>query len=394
MEKIKQSFRNLSLRKSIVLHIIFFLVIAATLSISITRGCNKEEERISAAYPQSGERYYLTNEAGERLGNGVLVSNENIPYSVQDKRTLQVLNVIETLAVPISFSLCMLAAVFVFYRNKLKMPLMALDKASERVANNDLDFTVDYDGLDEMGKLCASFEKMRFSLQQNNLLIWRQMEQRKRLNAAFAHDLRTPLTVLKGYAEILQLPNDSLAVKETALTMSKHIIRLERYVDIMSTLQRMEDIVPDYQRIEIDKFADHAEQIVEIICQKVGKQYHFHSYIQSKEVFLDSEMFWQVMENLLSNAAVHARNSVEVTLSEMDAMIRVTVADDGPGFSADSLEKAAEPYYTESSDKSNHFGLGLYICKILCIRHNGSLKIRNTDKGGEVTAFFKKEKIQ
>lgn len=394
MDKIKQNLRNLSLRKSIVLHIFFFLIIAAILSIIITCGCHNAEERISTAYPQSGERYYLTNEAGEQLGNGVLVGNENIPYSMQDKRTLQVFNVIETLAVPISFSLCMLAAVFVFYRNKLKIPLMALDKASERIANNDLDFTVDYDGLDEMGRLCASFEKMRFSLQQSNLLMWRQIEQRKRLNAAFAHDLRTPLTVLKGYSEILQLPNDSLAVKETALTMSKHIIRLERYVDSMSTLQRMEDIVPDYQRIEIDKFAAHAEQIVEIICQKVGKQYHFHSYIQTKEAFLDSEILWQVMENLVSNAAVHAGSSVEVTLSEMGDMIRVTVTDDGAGFSADSLENATEPYYTENSDKSNHFGLGLYICKILCIRHNGSLKIRNTDKGAEVTAFFKKEKIQ
>jgi len=394
VDKVKQSLRNLSLRKSIVLHIIFFLIIAATLSISITRSCHKAEERIFAAYPQSGERYYLTNEAGERLGNGVLVSNENIPYSVQDKRTLQVLNVIETLAVPLSFSLCMLSAVFVFYRNKLKKPLMVLDKASERISNNDLDFTIDYEGLDEMGRLCASFEKMKFSLQQNNRLMWRQVEQRKRLNAAFAHDLRTPLTVLKGYSEILQFPSDSLVVKETALTMSRHINRLERYVESMSTLQRMEDIVPDCQRIEIDKFSDHAEQMVEMICQKAGKQYYFHSYIQSKEAFLDGEMFSQVMENLVSNAANHASSSVEVALSERDDMIHVTVVDDGAGFSVDSLANATEPYYTESPDKSKHFGLGLYICKILCERHNGSLKVSNTDKGGKVTAFFQKEKVQ
>ena len=394
MDKIKQSLRNLSLRKSIVLHIILFLIIAATLSISITHGCHKAEERISTNYPQKGERYYLTNEAGERLGDGVLVSNENIPYSAQDKRILQVANVIETLAVPLSFSLCMLAAVFVFYRNKLKHPLAILDNASEQIASNELDFTIDYKSQDEMGKLCDSFEKMRSSLQQNNRFMWRQMEQRKRLNAAFAHDLRTPLTVLKGYSEILQLPNDSLAVKETAFTMSKHINRLERYVDSMSTLQRMEDIVPDYQRIEIDEFADHTEQMVGMICQKAGKQYHFYSYIQSKAALLDIEMFSQVMENLVSNAAYYAGSSVEVTLLEIDDMLSVTVADDGTGFSADSLENAAEPYYTESSDKSNHFGLGLYICKILCERHNGSLKIRNTDKGGEVTAFFKKENMQ
>lgn len=332
MDKIKQRFGNLSLRKSIVLHIIVFLIIAATLSISITHGCHKAEEKISATYLQTGERYYLTNEAGVRLGDGVLVSNENIPYSAKDKRTLQIINVTETLAVPLSFSLCMLAAVFVFYRNKLKQPLAILNKASEQIAGNELDFTIDYKSKDEMGKLCASFEKMRFSLQQNNRLMWRQMEQRKRLNAAFAHDLRTPLTVLKGYSEILQLPNDSLAVKETALTMSKHIDRLERYVNSMSALQRMEDIVPDYQMIEIDEFSKHTQNMMNMICQKSGKQFHFNSYIQSKAMLLDIEIISQVMENLVSNAAHYAGSSVVVTLSEADDMLRVMVADDGAGF--------------------------------------------------------------
>ena len=393
MEKIKNRLKNLSLRKSLVLYIILFAVIALAVSVGITQGCQVAEERIYASYLQTEERYYLTNEAGERLGEGGFIGKENILYTVQDKRSLQVLNVLQTLAAPLSFSLCMLAAVFVFYRNKLKKPLDALDIASERIASNDLDFTVDYGGLDEMGRLCASFEKMRSSLQRNNRLMWRQMEQRKRLNAAFAHDLRTPLTVLKGYAEILQIPNDSFAVKETALTMSKHINRLERYAESMSTLQRIEDIVPDYQRIEINKFADHLEQMVGMICHKAGKQYHFDSHLQSTVVLLDSEMFVQVMENLVSNAAEHAQSSVGVTLSEIKDMLSIKVGDDGAGFSVDSLANAAEPYYTESADKSNHFGLGLYICKILCERHNGSLKISNTDKGGEVTAFFKKEKV-
>lgn len=394
MDKIKQGLRNLSLRKSIILYILLFAAVAAVLSIGITQGCQIAEERISIANTRTAERYYLTNEAGEKLGDGVLISKENIPYSVQDARTIQVINVIETLAVPLSFSLCMLAAVFVFYRNKLKHPLTILDKASEQIANNELEFTIDYEGQDEMGRLCTSFEKMRFSLQQNNRLMWRQMEQRKRLNAAFAHDLRTPLTVLKGYSEILHLQNDSFAVKETALTMSKHIERLERYVNSMSTLQRMEDIEPDYQRIEIGEFSNHAEQMVSMICQRAGKHWCFHSYIHSTVALMDIEMFSQVIENLVSNAAYHAGNNVEVILSELGYMLSITVSDDGAGFSDDSLANAAEPYYTESSDKSKHFGLGLYICKLLCEKHNGHLQIRNTDKGGEVTAFFKKEDMQ
>lgn len=94
-----------------------------------------------------------------------------------------------------------------------------------------------------LGELCSSFETMRFTLANNFSEMWRQMEERKQLNAAFAHDLRTPLTVLKGYNEILQSNHDPIT-KSTAATMRKHIFRLERYVDSMSHLRRLEDAQP------------------------------------------------------------------------------------------------------------------------------------------------------
>lgn len=129
------------------------------------------------------------------------------------------------------------------YRNKLKEPLIKLRVASENIANNDLDFRVDYHSKDELGQLCVSFEIMRSTLESNFSEMWRQMEERKQLNAAFAHDLRTPLTVLKGYDEMLQSSSDSIT-RDIAETMGKHIFRLERYVDSMSQLHRLEDARP------------------------------------------------------------------------------------------------------------------------------------------------------
>ena len=89
------------------------------------------------------------------------------------------------------------AAALLFYKNKLKKPIDILNGASKKIANNNLDFKIQYDSKDEMGQLCSSFEKMRISLSENNSRMWRSMEERKRLNAAFAHDLRTPLTDIK-----------------------------------------------------------------------------------------------------------------------------------------------------------------------------------------------------
>ena len=99
-------------------------------------------------------------------------------------------------------------------------------------------FTIIYDSRDEMGRLCASFEKMRSDLLENQRTMWRQMEERSRLNAAFSHDMRTPLTVLKGHADMLlsALPEDAVSreeVREEVSTMSHHIERLENYVEAM-----------------------------------------------------------------------------------------------------------------------------------------------------------------
>ena len=177
------------------------------------------------------------------MGEGVYVGTEPTPMPEQDERKVAILEILPTACAPVYSALCIIAAVLLFYRNRLKKPLSELKTASEKIANNDLYFSIDYDNNDEMGQLCASFEIMRTTLAENFSKIWRQVEERKALNAAFAHDLRTPLTVLKGYNEMLQV-SDNTWTRETAVTMGKHISRMENYVNSMSNLRRMEDTQP------------------------------------------------------------------------------------------------------------------------------------------------------
>ena len=87
------------------------------------------------------------------------------------------------------YSVCLCLASLVFYLWKLKRPLGILNRAAGKISGNDLDFKIDYAGRDELGRLCQAFESMRQELEQNNRKLWNSMEERKRLNAAFAHDL-------------------------------------------------------------------------------------------------------------------------------------------------------------------------------------------------------------
>lgn len=388
MDKMKCLWRDLSLRKSIVIYITAFVVIALILSMLTAALCNTAAENIKNSYPPTGEKYYLTNADGEQLGEGTYIGDISAPLSEKDQRLVSALETIPIVAAPIYSALCILAAAMLFYRNKLKKPLTLLTAASNKISHNDLDFSVDYQSTDELGRLCASFETMRQALAQNFSVMWRQMEERKQLNAAFAHDLRTPLTVLKGYNEMLQA-NDNQQARDTALTMGKHISRMERYVDSMSRLQRIEDAEPEYRVIQLPEFVTSLSTEAELICTQENKKLVFVNLISSPQVSADPEAISQVFNNLISNAVRYAVSCVQIIFEEKNGGLLLSVSDDGKGFSLKGLQSAATPYFTEETNHSEHFGLGLYICKTLCEHHGGYLKMNNSDTGGIVKAFFK-----
>lgn len=202
------------------------------------------------------------------------------------------------------------------------------------------------------------------------------------------HDLRTSLTVLKGYDELLQAGEDS-QVRSVAVTMGKHIARMERYVDSMSQLQRLEDRQPEYQRISLSELLTQIEENANIICRENDKKICLRNQAVSGHFRLDGMFLSQVCGNLVANAARHADTQVTLILEERDGGLALTVADDGPGFDGKMLREAWNPYVTGEERREEHFGLGLYICRLLSERHGGWLKVENGASGAKVTAFFK-----
>ncbi len=388
MDKIKRPKLNLSLRKSLILYIVIFVILALILSISTNYICESTVASIQESYPPSGEKYYLTNEQGERLGEGTYIGNEPVTFSEKDERVITLLKMFPVVATPVYSALCILTAVLLFYKNKLRIPLIELRSASEKISNNDLGFSIEYNSKDELGQLCNSFETMRATLANNFSEMWRQVEDRKQLNAAFAHDLRTPLTVLKGYNEMLQSSRDE-QTNEIAVTMGKHLSRMEAYVSSMSTLRRLEDTQPEYETISLQPFLSSLQESTQIICTQNEKTLYLQNETSACEICVDKSFITQVCNNLLSNAVRYALTSITLSFSIQDDGFWLCVSDNGKGFDKNTIYKVTNPYFTEESDCAEHFGLGLYICKLLCERHRGYLKIDSTSKGAKVSAFFK-----
>ena len=107
------------------------------------------------------------------------------------------------------------------------------------------------------------------------------------------------------------------------------------------------------------------------------------------QLSIDTEFISQVSNNLIANAVRYANNTITLSFELHDNGLQLSVSDDGKGFDENIIHKATRPYFTEETDHSEHFGLGLYICKLLCEHHGGYLRIGNISKGAKVIAFFK-----
>ena len=284
------------------------------------------------------------------------------------------------------------AAAAVYYRKKLRNPITQLQNGVERIQEDNLDFHIEYDGDDELGRLCCSMEKMRRELRLKHKALWESLEQRKLLNASVSHDLRTPITVLKGYLDYLEknilqekLTEDTLL--DTVSSMQGAVNRLELYVEGVRDIEKIENI-------EIEKRFENVKLLLNELRSNVrqltgDKEIIISNDITVDKIQIDKSVFFRILENLLQNALRYAEKQVSINLSHKKDFLILTVKDDGKGFSAADLEKATTVFYSNDKEKQ-HFGIGLSVCKILCEKHGGLLYVGNQkEKGACVTAKLK-----
>lgn len=394
-------FGNLSMRKAFPAYILFYLAIGTLVCLLLMQFYSEMYYRLRNAYssyfsdpPVDGNIYISISDiaAYQVTKDGVLL--QVVELTPGDRLTLSFVRAGQIVTIP----LCLLGAVgacsFSFYKRRMRTPLLLLREASRQIEENNLDFHLEYDRKDELGQLCAAFERMRAALEQNERAMWRSMEERKRLNAAFSHDLRTPLTVLRGQTDMLRqfMPSGRITPEKalsTLDTMSAHINRLEGYVATMTELQRLEDIELRPQRIACGEMANSLHASAQVLCREKGLALSFTVSHPEIELSLDAPLVQRVCDNLLSNALRYARADLRLECAAASETFLLRLTDDGPGFSPDALRNATRPFYRgDRRDDAAHFGLGLNICRVLCERHGGSLVLANGEGGGACTSAF------
>ena len=390
MEQIKKWYRSIPLWLGFFLMIVIALILAGAATQITT----------NAAYQTTAD---IRNKYSTAI---MLPSDDDVvyryefddhfeEYTAEDMFCFRFFSFVADYAAAFWYSVFVFAASLLFYFTKLKTPLALLHNASERISQNDFAFSIEYAGNDEMARLCTAFDTMREALNESNQQMRRMIDERKQLNDAYTHDLRTPIAVLRGYADMLKkyAPTGKLStdeVMETVNTMSTHVSRLEQFVESMNTVQKLDDVNINKTPVPANEFLGHLEEAASILCQSHGLHCGFEKTVSCNTLYVDSAALIQVYENLLSNAIRYAKKAVTIRCTYANSVFSVIVSDDGDGFSEKDLTNAAKPYYSGAGQKQEyHFGLGLHICRILCEKHGGSLELQNVPQGGaQITARF------
>lgn len=413
VENTARYIRNLSFRKAMIAYILVLAAVVFGLSYLTMTLCRQLETAEWMRLEQEGLKDMVYSDIslwgyGHRFVHGT------------DRFKIWVLELIRVWC-PFFYAFAgMIVTICIFYKKRLARPLSLLEDSVSQIRRNDLDFHVSYESEDELGSLCDSVEDMRMELVRGKEEMWRLVERQKELNAAFAHDLRTPLTVLRGYTDFLAryIPEGKISeekMRDTLALMSGYLKRLEDYSRTMKGIRSIDEVPFCPEWIELKSLEKKIEAVIFALNQIRDVKIYYRGYcvksaaggktavcsmagdpaeaLEEVKISADDNIIMEVLENVLSNAIRYARSEIEV-MSDYDAAegeFNLTVRDDGDGFSEEQLENALKPYHKEYGNRETdeHFGIGLHICREFCKKHGGTLSVANSIRGGAaVTASF------
>lgn len=258
-------------------------------------------------------------------------------------------------------------------------PVASLKERAIKLSEGIYDTGIEITSKDEIGDLSRTFDTMaeKIKLREEELS---ESERRKTLLMAnLSHELRTPMTSMSGYAELLLNAKLSEEDRETALMyMQSECGRLSRLSGKMMKLLSLD------QDQELVRKKVSASKLFANVCRICGgvaddRNIRLICSENGEDFTVDEDLMTEVLVNLVDNAIKASPEGAEITITARDKSISVT--DKGRGIPGDEIHKILEPFYMvdkSRSRKSGGAGLGLAIVKLILERHNATLDIDST----------------
>lgn len=276
--------------------------------------------------------------------------------------------------------------IMLFIASLLTKPIRLLTKATKRMAAGDYTYRARQISQDELGQLTRDFNRMANALEDNICKLEEEIEAREEFMGAFAHELKTPLTAIIGYADMLR----SHKMDEEKSIMSANYIYTEgKRLEAMSF--RLLDIIVAKQEeadLQETSVGELFEYLREMFAEKKGIDIRFAH--EEAMVWVETNLIKTVLVNLIDNAckASEINGVIEVTGQAVEDGYRIAVKDYGIGIPEAEQHKIVKAFYMVDKSRArskNGAGLGLALCSEILKIHHSELQIDS--KVGEGSCF-------
>jgi len=292
------------------------------------------------------------------------------------------------LALPVSLLLSGVGG-FIIFRLLLRR-IGRLEAHSRRVSDGDLDARISDPGADEIGRLGSSLNEMTARLKAARDSLDASDRQRRQLFADITHELATPLTSIRGFAETLGNPEVEVSAEEQGrylLHVQEEADRMASLLDELLELTRLEAGAVEFERERVDLAALCRNTLERFEARARAAEMEFRGVGLERELWLlaDGRRLERVVDNFLGNAIRYAGGAGVITLRlvEANGSVVLSVEDEGPGFPADALTQVFDRFYRgDAARMRGGTGLGLAIVKEIVRRHGGEVGAENLDAGG------------
>jgi signal transduction histidine kinase len=282
------------------------------------------------------------------------------------------------------------------YRS-IATPLVKLRKATRNIKDGNLDFVLDVEGTDEFSELCRDFEEMRRRLKESAEEKIILDKENKELISNISHDLKTPITAVKGYVEgimdgVADTPEKMDRYVRTIYNKTNEMDHLINELTFYSKIDTNR-IPYTFSKLNVeDYFSDCAEEIG-LELETRGIQLCYANYVdRSVQVIADGEQIRRVIHNIIGNAIKYmdkAKGVIQIRVKDVGDFVQVEIEDNGKGIASKDLAYIFDRFYrTDVSRNSSKggSGIGLSIVKKIMEDHGG--KVWATSREGIGTIMY------
>ncbi|KKK39268.1 hypothetical protein WQ57_03260 [Mesobacillus campisalis] len=308
---------------------------------------------------------------------------------------------------PASFVLLVLALVITngiltyYVSRSIITPIHALKRAAQKIRDGHLGQPIEITGRDEIAELAETFEGMRRQLEESAALQTQYEENRKELIAHISHDLKTPITSIKGYVEGIRdgIASSPVKLDRYLATIHQKANDLDHLIDELFLYSKLDlGKVPfSFEEVEMRGYLlDFIEELRFDFEQTRAEINFTHNPSGTYVVKIDRDKMKRVFSNIIDNSLKYMnkeKGRIDIHLGNSGKGVIIEIADNGPGIDPDALPFVFHQFYRAEQSRNKQTGgsgLGLAIARMIVEEHGGVISAESSANGTKISLSLKK----